>query len=247
MTQSGQFDVGKWAITAPIIRSMAPRKRSQQAASTGPPDPDKLVRQEPGRYRSADGRFEVQESGTSWFLVDSAQQNEFGQDLIHGPFPSLKAVREQLSGARNTTPLPRSRAQPPAGGRAAKAQKGPPRPAPPPTWIDRLPKAEAAAVRRLVAALEREGIADAETVVRRDRESDQPQVALALIERRLDGLVAQLPEEERRPARELLSRAVELLTGAGGVARDPLPGWSLVELSASPGAEPANRRIRIVR
>ena len=110
-----------------------------------------------------------------------------------------------------------------------------------------MPKAEAATVRRLIAALEREGIANAETVVRRDRESDQPQVAMALIERRLEQLVAELPEDERAPARELLTQAVEALTGAGGVARDPLPGWSLVELPPGPGAEPANRRIRILR
>ena len=42
-------------------------------------DPDKLVRQQAGTYRTTDDRFEVREADVGWFLVDSEQTNEFGR------------------------------------------------------------------------------------------------------------------------------------------------------------------------
>lgn len=74
-------------------------------------DPNRLVRQAPGRYRSADDRFEVRQAGTGWFVVDTQQRNELGQELVQGPFATLAAVRELLPEARRTTlkPLPRPR------------------------------------------------------------------------------------------------------------------------------------------
>jgi hypothetical protein len=203
-----------------------------------PADPDKLVRQQAGTYRTGDDRFEVREADVGWFLVDSAQTNEFGQELIQGPFATLKAVRAALPDARASKPAGRARAAPK---KAAKpAGRAEPPPPPQPTWIERLPKADAAGVRKLIAALEREGIADAEALVRRDREGLLPAVAARLIERRLDALVDDLPAAQQKAARALLRRAAEVLS-AQGAPRNPLPGWTLVEIG--PESEPPNRRI----
>ena len=218
-------------------RAAKPKKTD---AST---DPDKLVRQQAGTYRTPDERFEVREADVGWFLVDSEQTNEFGQELIQGPFPTLKAVRETLPEARaakRTGPPPR-----PAKKAARTERKAKPPPAPPPTWIDELPKAEAAAVRRLIGALEKEGVADAEALVRRDRDGLLPAVATRLIERRLEALVEDLPDAEQPAAKALLRRAAEVLSAEGSTLPDPLPGWALVET----GLEPAlpNRRIDLRR
>lgn len=205
-------------------------------------DADKLVRQAAGTYRTADGRFEVRGSSASgWFLVDTEQANDFGQELILGPFGTLDAVREAIPSARSSKVTPIRR--PPAG-RTAKAKGTKPEapPPPPPSWIDRLPKAEAESVRRLIAELEKAGLTDAEGLVRRDREGIGPAVATRLIERRLEAIVADLPEKGRAGARELVRRAAEVLT-AEGRADGQLPGWTLVEVGPEP--EPDNRRITI--
>jgi hypothetical protein len=204
-------------------------------------DADKLVRQAAGTYRTADDRFEVRGSSASgWFLVDTEQANDFGQELILGPFGTLDAVREAIPSARSSKVTPIRRA--PSGSTTkAKAKKAEP-PPPPKSWIDRLPKAEAESVRRLIAALEKAGVTDAEGLVRRDREGIGPAVATRLIERRLEAIVAELPEKGRGGARELVRRAAEVLT-VEGRADGQLPGWTLVEVGPEP--EPDNRRITI--
>ena len=200
-------------------------------------DPDKLVRQKAGTYRTTDDRFEVREADVGWFLVDSQETNEFGQELIQGPFATLKAIRAALPDARASKPAGRPRAAPKKAAQPAKREEPPP---PPPTWIDQLPKADAAGVRKLIVALEREGITDADALVRRDREGMLPAVATRLIERRLDALVDDLPAAQQKAARLLFRRAGEVLS-AEGSRRDPLPGWTLVEIGPEP--EPPNRRI----
>lgn len=200
-----------------------------------PADPDKLIRQAAGNYRTADDRFEVRQADVGWFLVDSEQANEFGQELIHGPFGTMKAVREAIPGARDqkaTAARPRKK--------PAKAKPAPPS-APPPSWIDKLPSSEGREVRRLIGALEAEGIADAEGLVRRDRDGLLPAVAVALIERRLAALVEDAPAKERERASDLVRRAAEILTSEGTRPAAPLPGWSLVEIGPEPA--PPNRRI----
>jgi hypothetical protein len=215
-----------------------PKAKGQSGADAAA-DADKLVRQAAGTYRTADDRFEVRGSSASgWFLVDTEQANDFGQELILGPFGTLDAVREAIPSARSSKVTPIRRA--PAG-RTAKAKKAEP-PAPPPSWIDRLPKPEAESVRRLIAALEKAGVTDAEGLVRRDREGIGPAVATRLIERRLEAIVGELPEKGRAGARELVRRAAEVLT-VEGRADGQLPGWTLVEVGPEP--EPDNRRITI--
>lgn len=94
-----------------------------------PPNPNKLVRQSPGTYRSGDERFEVRQAGTGWFLVDTGQANELGQELVTGPFATLAAVREAIPEARRTTvkALPR-----PSVPKATPKPKREPKPEPEP-------------------------------------------------------------------------------------------------------------------
>ncbi len=103
-----------------------------------PADPDKLIRQAAGDYRTADDRFEVRQADVGWFLIDSEQANEFGQELIHGPFGTMKVVRDAIPSARDQrAPTLRPRRKP------AKAKPAPEPPPPPPPELDRQ-----AAVRR---------------------------------------------------------------------------------------------------
>jgi len=201
-----------------------------------PPEPDKLVRQSAGDYRTGDDRFVVRQADVGWFLVDSTQSNEFGQELIHGPFSTLKAVRDAIPGARDTRTAPIAK---PARA-TAKAKRPEPQP-PPRTWIDDLPAAEARAVRRLIAALQGEGIEEAEALVRRDRDGLLPAIAARRIDRRLAAAVEDLPEKQRAAAAKLVKRVAEILS-ADGRPTQVLPGWALVEVGPDDGA-PKQRRI----
>lgn len=208
---------------------------------TGAVDPDKLQRQAAGTYRTADGRFEVRGGSVAgWFLVDAEQANDFGQELIQGPFATLADVRAAIPSARSTkiTPI-----RPPATPTRRPKKAAAPKPPPPPSWIERLPPAEATAVRRLIRALEREGVTDAEALVRRDRDGIGPAIATRIIERRLAAIIDELPERGRAGARELIRRATEVLTAEGTTMPRGVPGWSLVEIGPEP--EPENRRITI--
>ena len=98
-------------------------------------------------------------------------------------------------------------------------------------------------MRRLIRAAEREGLTDADALVRKDRDGLEPIVATRLIERRLDALVDDLPKDEREAARRLLGLALEIVTAEGAGARQPLPGWLLIE--TGPERDPPNRRIRL--
>ena len=201
-------------------------------------DPNKLVRRAAGSYRTADDRFEVREADVGWFLVDPEHTNEFGQELSHGPYATLKAVREAMPAARERQPAP-MRPRPSKKSKAkayAKAPK-PEAPVEPPSWIDELPSGEGKEVRRLIGALETEGLTDAEELVRRDRDGLLPAVAVALIERRLAAIVEEAPSTERKRAADLVRRAAEILSSEGSGQRGPLPGWSLVE------TDPPHRRI----
>ena len=100
------------------------------------PDPNRLVRDAAGAYRSEDERFDVRDGGTGWFITDAQQTNEFGQELVIGPYATLAAVREALPEARRTTirPLPKPTtpaAAAPDAARPARKKRSAPKPAPP--------------------------------------------------------------------------------------------------------------------
>ena len=94
-----------------------PKKPKKPQTDAG--DADKLTRQTAGSYRTADERFEVREAGIGWYLVDTTQQNEFGQELLHGPYDTLKDVRAAIPGARTSKVTP---IRPPRTGRAKHAK-----------------------------------------------------------------------------------------------------------------------------
>lgn len=218
-----------------------PRKR---AAADAPEDPDKLVRERAGTYRSADGRFEVREGQSGWYLIDSAQTNELGQEIVQGPFPTLKGVREALPAARSTQIVPlatrRGKASPKRTAGSSHRSKRSEQPAPA-SWIDELPRAEAQAVRRLVSALEREGLADAEALVKLDRDGLGPAIATRRIERRLEAIAEEFPDGARDGVREIMRRVAEILSVDGARGPNGVPGWTLVELGDD--GVPPNRRI----
>lgn len=71
---------------------------------------DGLIRDAAGRYHTADGRFEVEHQGTSWYLRDLRQLDELGLPRVLGPYPTLDAVRDAVASAPPATPTPRKRA-----------------------------------------------------------------------------------------------------------------------------------------
>lgn len=205
------------------------KKKAEQA-----PDPDRVVRQSAGTYRTEDGRFEIRQSGVGWYLVDLERTNELGQELLHGPFPTLKDVRDEIPQARKVIQLSGPKPRPP---KARPAEAAPP----PKTWIDRLPEPEQAEVRRLIKAVERAGAADADELVKRARSSSDPVIAKALVEQRLSALVDEAAPSERNERRDLIRRVVGILADDGLTLGQPLPRWELVE-SDSEHEQP--RRLR---
>ena len=205
----------------------------KQSKADAPPDPDAIARRSAGEYRTGDDRFAVRQADVGWFVVDLERTNEFGQELIHGPYGTLKAAKAAIPDAR-AAKAPKAAARPKASTTTAKAAPPPPEPK---SWVDELKPAEAREVRRLTAPLEREGITDAEDLVRRDRDGLLPAIATRLIERRLEALA-----DGNDDARALIRRAAEVLSAEGSTSRDPLPGWVLVEVPPGEDA-PKHRRI----
>ncbi|MGH2445420.1 MAG: hypothetical protein ACRDGD_05200 [Candidatus Limnocylindria bacterium] len=214
--------------------------KAEPKAKATTTDPDKLQREQAGTYRTADDRFEVREAGTGWFLVDTEQANEFGQELVLGPFATLKAVRDAIPDARSKPMRPRPTPKRPKSKARAATEKAETPPPPPPSWIDKLSRTDATAVRNQIHALERQGIDGAEDLVRKDREGLMPAVSARLIERRLEALVEEAPPKERARARKLVRGVVNVLSA--DAARGDLPGWALVEIGPEP--DPPNRRIQ---
>ncbi len=230
---------------------MAQNARMPKRRIGAPPDPDRLVRQSAGTYRTEDARFEVRGGDTGWFLVDSEQTNEFGQELMHGPFATLAAVREAIPGARSpkVTALRRPRPRPrPRSDRRRHEDPEATVPARrrPRSWLDDLPTVEARRARSVIRALEQRGFIDADGLVRQDREGFFPVVASRMIEEAVAQLVDDWPESTRPEARALVARVLAILTLRGSEVDPPLPGWRLIEvLPDRTGGEDAARRIEL--
>jgi hypothetical protein len=195
-------------------------------AQKPPPGPDDVVREAAGVYKSGDGRFEIRQSDATWFVVDLEQANEFGQELIHGPFGSLKQARAAMPGARDVKPLLRSLPR-----RTTSTAKAKPKPEPPKSWIDRLPEREAAPARALIRALEKEGIPKAEDLVRLHRGDRAPTIATRVLEHRLADIVERHPEEDRERLKEAIQDVLRAITVDGASMPKPLPRWALTELT----------------
>jgi GNAT superfamily N-acetyltransferase len=90
-------------------------------AKPPPASNDKLKRERAGTYRSADGRFTVEQTSSGWLLMDGEQTDELGLTLARGPFATLEDARAAMQSARSG-PAPssdlRRPAKPPATAKA---------------------------------------------------------------------------------------------------------------------------------
>ena len=211
---------------------MSPTARSAKPKPVPP-----WKRAEAGVYRSSDDRFSIQSEGPSrWFITDEQQQDELGLARTVGPFDTLDAAKAAAEALRDEAPaasplegrLAKTGAKPAPGKRGkaepkATASKAPP--PPPRTWLDKLEdddREAARQARRLIAALEDEGIEDADALVRRDLTGNQPVVATRLLAREILAAVGTTTKPE-----SVVEAVVEAL-GSSKVRRG-LPGWELVE------------------
>lgn len=96
----------------------------RETKPSAPVDPDKLKRERAGAYRSADGRFTVEQSSSGWLVLDAEQVNELGLPLARGPFATLDEARQAITEARSG-PAPTSGIEPRAA-RRRPAVIGPP-------------------------------------------------------------------------------------------------------------------------
>jgi len=225
---------------------MSPAKR---AAAPKPEPPWK--RAEAGRYRSSDERFTISSEGPSrWFITDEQELDELGLARTVGPYDTLDDAKAAANDRRGTVPAASPLADRSAKGgkaeegRGAAARPKPPpepKPAPPPpkTWLDKLEDEDrdaARRARRLISALEDEGIADADALVRRDVLGGQPVVAARLLARDILEAIG----DSSKP-QTVIDAVTEVL--GSSKARRGLPGWKLVERDG-PTDEP--RTIRLV-
>jgi hypothetical protein len=126
-------------------------------ATKPPVDPDDapLKRLGGGRWQTRDERFTIEPQSGTWVVVDAEQTDDFGLALVRGPYPSLPAAKEAISGARAsepaTSPLvernerrrgapPRESQPAPGGAKAAKAGKAPKAAEAPPKTAEAPPK-----------------------------------------------------------------------------------------------------------
>lgn len=208
--------------------------KSQNADANANADPDRLIRQKGGGYRSEDERFAVHESNGSWFIADQEAADDFGLPRVAGPFATLKAVRESLPEVRNA---------PASARRPIRQRKVPKTPASPPpkpkTWLDRLSGADRSRAERIIEALEELGLDDAEKVARRRIDGD-PDSTLArrMVRARLDRLIADADADDVRGVADAVARELS----RGRVDHD-LPGWVLVE--TDPDGSATDRRIAL--
>lgn len=209
-------------------------------------------RVDPGRYRSSDARFTLESDGAGrWFVADEAERDELGLARTTGPFATLATAKAAADDTRSRAaavsplaarladaasrprlvPAERTRATPPESASASASEPLPA--AAPRTWLDDLADRDPEAARRaagLFAALQREGMANAAAIVRRDVLGDTPAVAASLLARDLVAAVARL----RDPAAADVVGAVAGVL-AGSPMRAGLPGWELVERDGPDG------------
>jgi hypothetical protein len=212
---------------------------SPKAGSAKPKPVPPWKRAEAGVYQSSDARFSIRSEGPSrWFITDEQQQDELGLARTVGPFDTLDVAKAGADALRDEAP-----AASPLAGRLAKdggtpaagkrdKEKPPakePKPQPPRTWIDKLEdddREAARLARRLIVALEDEGIEDADALVRRDITGNQPVIAARLLAREILAAVGTATKPE-----SVVEAVVEAL-GSSKVRRG-LPGWELVERDGS--------------
>ena len=199
-------------------------------------DPDRLMRQPDGGYRSADDRFVVEQANGSWFLADHATADDFGQPRVAGPFATLALVKDAIPRVRSgPTPIRKPIKQ------AKRVARAAPRPKPE-TWLDRLSAEDRRRAERLVRVLEKEGLSNSEDVARRRIEGkDDKDLARRLLQGRLDRVLKDAEADEG--ARQIVADAIRAVTAEGARIGRDLPGWVLVETDLD--GSPTDRRIEL--
>ena len=198
--------------------------KSKKPAKQSADDPDALKRLPDGGYRSGDGRFTVNQANGSWFLADHEMADDFGQPRVIGPMATLKDARVAIPRLRaEPIPLRKPIKQPPAKAKAAPAPK-------PETWLDGLEADDRKRAERIVRALEKEGLADADAVAQSFVEGkvDTTRVAARVLRARLDALLADADGD----VRTLVDEVLKLVADSGGRTARDLPGWALVGVDA---------------
>ena len=236
---------------APPRRPSCSPQLSPKAGSSKPKAIPPWKRAEAGVYQSSDERFSISSEGPSrWFITDEEQHDEFGLARTVGPFETLDAAKAAADALRDeapaASPLADRLARDSGPARTSKRDKGKPpakepKPPPPPprTWIDKLEDDDREAARharRQIAALEGEGIGDADALVRRDITGNQPVVAARLLAREILAAIGTATKPD-----SVVEAVVEAL-GSSKVRRG-LPGWELVERD---GPTDEERVIRLV-
>jgi hypothetical protein len=229
---------------------MSPKERTPKPKPARP-----WQRAEAGVYRSSDERFAIASEGPSrWFITDEAERDELGLARTVGPYATLDDAKSAADIRRDQAPeasplaarladggtnaVAKPGTKPASAGRARAEPSAPP-PPPPKTWLDKLADDDRTAARRakrLIAALEDEGITDADALVRRDLIGNQPAVATRLLAREILAAVGKATKAET---------VLDAILGALATSRAGrgLPGWELVERDGPTGEA---RTIRLV-
>jgi hypothetical protein len=194
-------------------------------------DPQRLIRETAGRYRSADERFVVeQESPGSWYVADSLHTDDLGMPLLRGPFTTLDAAKKGAAEARESKapaapkrpPLTRTPDRKPE--RKTQSKREPEPPPKPKSWLETLGADDEREARRLIRTLERAGIDEPEELARRELDSKKPIVASELLAK---ALTARAGDDGLTPEAVL---DVLMREGFDKDRGRPARGWRLVEL-----------------
>jgi hypothetical protein len=131
---------------------MPAKERKARAREKPPPAPDALVREQAGRYRSGDERFIVRQDGGQWFVTDSRQTNEFGLEMVLGPFATVALARDAMASQREHP----AGAEPGATARPITSARRVPMRAKPAARDTRKPGVESEPAQKLMSAPEPE-------------------------------------------------------------------------------------------
>ncbi|NJD28376.1 MAG: GNAT family N-acetyltransferase [Chloroflexi bacterium] len=140
------------------------------------PGAERLKREQAGSYRTADGRFAVEQAGSGWMVLDAEQADELGLPLARGPFATLDDTRAAITAARQgpapaselrakpahlaAVPDERPRSRSAKRKERARASVKPPRPATTPVIIRELRVSDGPALRALWAEADFRSVGD---------------------------------------------------------------------------------------
>ena len=192
--------------------------------TNAPVDPDDapLKRLGGGRWQTRDERFTIEPQSGTWVVVDAEQTDDLGLPLVRGPFPSLTAAKDAISGARSSEPATSPLAER-IERRKGAAEASRSKPAPKPSAATKTGKAARTPRPASASDVDKEETDGGVETEPRPRAS-APKAARPAPpdEPREPGWIADLDAAERGRARRLIARLVEdgVTDGEGLVRRD---------------------------